>query len=184
MEKLISNSGQSFSVLHRDGRQCLIRFDATGSVRQANSDNISAGKVRDFYAVTVYGHGYYGEFEKVAYWKQAKQLWQNMLKRCYCEADKKGYFGRVEVDVRWKCFANFLNDLPSLANFDKWVDAKDGEEKYQLDKDLMLPGANIYSRFTCCFITERENKADGGRRGGAKSKPYSKMGGRGLTNHV
>lgn len=167
MEMLISNSGKSFYILSREGKACVIQFVETGYTRTANIDNVKAGKVRDMYATSVYGVGYYGEFKKVPYWKQAKQLWQNMLKRCYCEADKRGYYGKgVTVDPRWHCFANFLEDISKLKNFNFWLQGQNGSaEKYNLDKDLLVPGCKVYSKTTCQFITESENKAFGGKNG-------------------
>lgn len=166
-----SNSGREFVILSVNGKECVVQFTETGYTRKANIDNVRSGKVRDLYAVSVYGNGYYGEFEKVPYWKQAKQLWQNMLKRCYCEADLRGYFGKVTVDARWKCFANFISDIQHLPNFDKWLSGQTlGSEKYNLDKDTIVPGCKVYSKSTCKFTTESDNKADGARRG----KPYTK----------
>ena len=171
MEKMKSNSGHEFIILKQEGKNCLIQFVETGYIRTANIDNIRAGKVRDFYAISVYGIGYYGEFKKVPYWKQAKQLWSNMLKRCYCEKDYRGYFGLVTVAPDWHCFANFLNDLPKLNNFDKWLAGQNGNQsKYNLDKDLIVNGCKVYSKETCQFIIEYENKAAGARNG----KPFTK----------
>lgn len=171
METLVSNSGKEFVVLSREGKSCIIQFTETGYVRKANIDNARTGKVKDLYSPSVYGVGYYGEFKKVSYWKQAKQLWQNMLKRCYCEADTKGYFGRVTVDIRWHCFSNFLSDLPHLENFDKWISGQgDTSMKYNLDKDTIIDGCKVYSKETCRFITEYENKAAGARNG----KPFTR----------
>jgi hypothetical protein len=171
MEKYTSNSGNEFVILSSSGEACVIQFTKTGYVRKALLSNIKNGKVRDLYAVSVYGVGYYGEFEKLDYWKQAKQLWQNMLKRCYCEKDTKGYFGRVTVDPRWHCFANFLEDISKLNNFHKWLQGQvSGCDKYNLDKDFIVKGCNVYSRETCSFVTESENKADGATRG----RPYTK----------
>jgi hypothetical protein len=167
VEKYISNSGLEFVILNQSGKQCIIQFTETGYTRTANIDNIRVGKVRDFYNKSVYGVGFYGEFEKVYYWKQAKQLWQNMLKRCYCEKDLRGYskWGTT-VDERWQCFANFLADLPSLENFDKWLKGqKEGRDKFNLDKDFKFPGNNVYSREACCFLEDSLNKSLG-----AKSK--------------
>ena len=171
MEVYVSNAGHSFTILSRDGKECVIQFCDTGYVRRANIDNLRAGKVRDFYAISVWGVGYYGEFQKVHYWKQAKQLWQNMLKRCYCKADVRGYYGRVTVDPRWHCFANFLEDLPKLDNFDKWLEGQRSDStKYNLDKDFIVEGCKVYSPVTCSFVTEYENKSAGARNG----KPYTK----------
>lgn len=167
----ISNAGHSFEILRKQGDQCIIRFTNTGYIRKANIVNIRAGKVRDFYEPSIYGVGYYGEFTKVAYWKQAKQLWQNMLKRCYCEKDERGYFGEVDVCPRWHCFSNFLIDLPKLENFENWLKGQEtGSTKYNLDKDTLVDGCKHYSKETCRFITEYENKSAGARNG----KPYTK----------
>lgn len=171
MEKYTSNAGHDFIILHKEGKNCVIQFLKTGWVRKANIDNIYAGKVRDLYEVSVYGVGYYGEFEKTPYWKQAKQLWQNMLKRCYCEKDSKGYFGKVFVSKDWHCFSNFLKDLPNLNNFELWIKGQNsGFDKYNLDKDLLTESCNVYSKETCQFITEYENKSAGAKNG----KPYTK----------
>ena len=166
-----NNAGQTFIILQKEGKKCLIKFLETGYVRSALYENLIVGKVRDLYAVASYGVGYDGEFKKVHYWKQAKQLWRNMLKRCYCEKDQKGYFGKCEVDVRWHCFANFLEDLPHLKNFDLWLKGQNtNSDKYNLDKDLICKGNTIYSRDLCCFITEYENKSEGAKNG----KPFTK----------
>ena len=172
MTVYVSNAGHEFTILSREGKNCIIQFTKTGYVRKANIDNIRAGKVRDHYEISIYGVGYYGEYTKNSYWKQAKQLWQNMLKRCYCEADTRGYFGKgVVVSPEWHCFANFVRDLPNLENFDKWLLGQNGNStKYNLDKDFIVEGCKVYSKETCMFATESENKAAGARNG----KPYTK----------
>src|SRR5690606_25693411 len=152
--------------------KCLIQFTKTGFVRKALYHNLIKGKVRDLYSPAVYGVGYEGEYNKNAYWKQAKQLWQNMLKRCYCEADTRGYFGKgVVVSPEWHCFATFLKDISQLENFDKWLLGQNtNSTKYNLDKDFIVEGCKVYSKETCMFATESENKAAGARNG----KPYTK----------
>ncbi len=171
METLFSNSGKEIVILSKNGKDCIIQFVESGYVRKANFDNVRAGKVRDLYSRTVYGVGFYGEFEKVHYWKQAKQLWKNMLKRCYCEKDTKGYYGKASVDPRWHCLGNFIADISKLKNFDKWLDGQNGNsQKYNLDKDLLIEGCTVYSVETCQFVTEYENKAAGARNG----KPFTR----------
>lgn len=172
MEKYISNSGKEFVILSQTGKSCVIQFLESGSVRKANKDNIIAGKVRDLYAISCYGVGYEGVVDKSdPTWKAGKQLWRNMLKRCYCEADARGYFGKgITVDPRWHCLANFLQDIKELQNYDKWVIGKRSGTKFNLDKDLLFPGCNVYSKETCWFVEESINKSAGARNG----KPYSK----------
>jgi hypothetical protein len=152
-----ANNGLEFIILQQTGKQCIIQFLGTGSVRKANIDNIKAGKVRDLYAKTSYGVGFLGEYARNGYHVSAQQLWRNMIKRCYTD-DPKGYKAKgTTVDPRWHCFASFLEDLPTLPNFQRWVN----KEGYQLDKDLKIPGSNVYSKETCSFVTEQENKSAG-----------------------
>lgn len=151
-------SGSEYKIIWSNGKHAIIRFTQTGSVKKIATSNIPRGKIKDFYEPTRYGVGYLGDYPQPYYWKQALQLWGNVLKRCYSDNDPKGYkkFGTT-VDARWLCFERFLVDLPELENFDKWVT----NQNYQLDKDFRCPGANIYSFETCKFMPEFDNKQAG-----------------------
>lgn len=165
MEKLVSNGGKEFVILEKlPKKKCLIQFTETGSVREVYIDNAIAGKVKDLYAKTVYGVGCLGEYKKTHYWKPCLQLWRNMMKRCYSDKDDRGYKFKkgTQVEARWLCFANFLEDVPLLDNFDKWLSGGEcSNTRYNLDKDSVNPDLNIYSRYTCSFITEHDNKSAG-----------------------
>ena len=153
-----TNTGSEYKIIHISGKYAWIRFVKTGSVKKIWTSNIPSGKIKDFYEPTRYGVGYLGDYPQPYYWKEALQLWSNVLKRCYSDNDPKGYkkFGTT-VDARWLCFERFLCDLPELENFDKWVT----KQNYQLDKDFKCPGANVYSFHTCKFIPEFDNKQAG-----------------------
>lgn len=152
--KYINNTGLELEVISRVGKQCVVMFSKSKSTRKANIDNVRAGKVKDLYAPSRYGIGYDGEFLPTPYWKRAKDLWSNMLKRCYYEKDKKGYYGKAFVDKRWHCFSNFLDDIKTLDGFDLWLRNKGME----LDKDK-YSCTKIYSIHTCQFISAFENRS-------------------------
>lgn len=74
--------------------------------------------------------------------------WKNMLKRCYdlkWQSKNKTYIGCL-VCNEWLLFSNFK----------EWHDANhvDG---WQIDKDLLLPNNNVYSKETCVFIPKDLN---------------------------
>lgn len=164
-----NNAGQEFVilstqlVLRKCGRgyhkKAVVKFFETGTTKEAYFENIKAGKVRDDYAISCYGVGCLGNRDKsVPYYIQANQLWRNMLKRCYSDKDPKGYKGAVIVCKRWLCLENFVNDLPKLKNFDKWLEGGTcSKTRYQLDKDILGDGT-VYSPHVCMFVTENENK--------------------------
>jgi hypothetical protein len=161
-ERHQSNTTGWFTILQRTGKQCVIQFDETGYTTTVNIDNARAGKVKDPYYKTIYGVGFLGEFDKrdFPYWKQAKQLWRNMMKRCYCEKDNGTYAQRgVTVDTRWHCFANFLEDIAQLENFHMWLKGHTAGTKYNLDKDLKVDGNKVYSKELCMFVTDSDNKS-------------------------
>ena len=160
---MVNNAGESFRVVRRASKKCVVVFDATGYSAECEYHNVAAGKVRDPYAKTVYGIGYIGEPANVPYKKQAKQLWANMMKRCYSTADQRGYYGKATVAVNWHCFANFLSDLSELPGFQGWLSAEKTGQKYNLDKDLTIEGNTVYSKYACAFIPEAENKSAGKR---------------------
>jgi hypothetical protein len=159
-EIVATNNSGDVEILHQIGKVCTVRFLNTGTVKKCNIDNLRAGKCSDPYAPTRYGIGYLGEYDKKnPYFKQAYQLWSNMTKRCYCEADHKGYFGKgVTVCDRWLCFANFLDDIPKLSGFSDWLLGQtEGAVKYNLDKDTLCEGNKVYCPEKCCFITDSLN---------------------------
>ena len=148
-------------------------FKDTGYETEVLRENAKVGKVNDPYRKSVYGIGFLGEYVKPAYIKHAYTLWHNMLKRCYCETDNKGYYGRgIEVSQEWLCFSNFLADIESLANFDKWLFGQYNKEEtqYNLDKDFAYYGCTTYSKENCQFIDETLNKGTTSRTYSSKSR--------------
>lgn len=160
--KSTNNAGDEITIFRRNGKKSLVRFEATGTIIEAFTENVKAGKVSDPYKKTFLDVGFLGEPKRVPYKNKAKQLWSNMMKRCYNPKDERGYYGECTVDPRWHCFAWFLEDLPSLKNFTSWLNSDTTGVKYNLDKDLLIEGNTIYSRHTTQFITEFENKSAGG----------------------
>jgi hypothetical protein len=159
--RMTSNNSGDFILLEKEGKRCIVQFIETGYTTSALWENIKVGKIRDPYFKSNYGVACMGEYKKTPYSKQAFQLWHNVIKRCYSDKDLKGYkkYG-VTVDDRWLCFANFLEDLPQLENFSLWLEGgKEGREKYNLDKDFIVPGNKVYSREVCMFLPESLNKA-------------------------
>lgn len=159
MQKMFNNSGQEFTILEKKGNKVVVIFSDTGYVKKALYHNVVKGKCRDPYALSRYGVGYHGVIKnKPPFYKQGQQLWSNMLKRCYTD-DPKGYKWKgTTVDKRWQCLANFLEDLPELEGFDKWLVGG-----MNLDKDTKYPGNNVYSKDACIFLEEGINKSLGAK---------------------
>lgn len=74
--------------------------------------------------------------------------WQAMLDRCYSkrQAQDNPTYTECVVCAEWLTFSTFHS----------WVITQTWEGK-QLDKDMRVPGSNIYSPGTCVFISAELN---------------------------
>ena len=158
-----SNNSGVFTILEKTGNRCKIVFKETGYTTTAYLENLKVGKVHDPYSKNCYSVGYHGEPAETPYKDFAYTLWRNMLKRCYSQNDPRGYYGKgndVSVDERWLSFANFVDDLPHLNNFQQWLNGQMDKTSVQfnLDKDFAYLGCNVYSRDNCQFLEEGLNK--------------------------
>lgn len=101
----------------------------------------------------IYGVGYWDGAETTSSSIEYK-IWIDMLRRCYNKefSKKHGGYADCTVNERWHSLKNFMEDLPTLKNYDKWKE-KGG---YHLDKDLYGNGKE-YSKENCCFLATQFN---------------------------
>lgn len=165
-----SNSGSSFKVLNvikqrtRGNYIYRVQFDETGSVADYRSDVIQQGRVKDYYRVSLYGEGSFGEPDAThPLIARGKQNWHHMMQRCYDSSNDNyhNYGGRgVQVCERWRCFSVYLNDLAKLPGYAEWLLEP---TQYHLDKDYY--GAKVYGPDTCVFLPASWNTALSKSRG-------------------
>lgn len=81
--------------------------------------------------------------------------WIGILERCYSEKYRSSHSTYKDVIVcnEWLFYENFYEWLHSQENFDKWLN----EKKWDIDKDILVKGNNIYSPDTCCLVPQNVN---------------------------
>lgn len=154
------NSGDVVVTQYTDNKSVTVRFIATGTTLKTKKEVLVRSdrpRLRDPLAKTVFGVGYIGVGQHKAHTKgadtKAFSIWRAMLRRCYYRGSQHhqpSYEGGI-VAEEWHNFQTFA----------EWFEQhypKDGG-KYQLDKDILVPGNKIYSPKTCSFVTQRENLA-------------------------
>ena len=101
-------------------------------------------------------------------------LWRNMLERCYSERYQKRYptYKDCSVCDRWLVFANFLEDLPLIENYELWRD--NPNTGVSLDKDIKVQDNKIYSLEACKFVSKSDNSKESIERCGTL-KPSRKI---------
>jgi thymidylate synthase len=132
-----------------------VKFHDTGYVRRVDYAAVQTDTIKDPFCQSVYGVGYYGEFEEDEHTSMLKTVWREMLRRCYNPASDsyKSYGAKgIHVHPAWLCFATFNKDARTLTN---WNCRLEYGAEYELDKDVRY-AANYYSKETCMWSSKLE----------------------------
>lgn len=176
--EFITNEGYKLKVIeYISNVKVKVKFlDEYGYEMWTTWQSLKNGHVRNPFYKSIYDVAYLGlhsngEKPITSIKRKATReynLWRSMLERCYSE--KYETYKNIYVCDRWLCYANFLEDLPFIENYDLWIN----NHEYNLDKDVKQPNVNnkVYSLETCCFITKAENTKEMVDR----VKPYERYG--------
>lgn len=160
LETRSSNNYGDYNVLRKDYKtqRYEIQFLNTGYISEVTQSQVSLGEVKDYYARSVNGVGYYGNYKSEylldglgKYHKRWVNTWENMIRRC--SSDYK---------EQWEEYRDTYvsSEFQSCENFLTWVVENkpiDTEllSVLQLDKDYY--SSDVYSPETCVLLTPKEN---------------------------
>lgn len=147
---------------YKKSQSVKVQFLETGYTTIRQMSNISDNIVKDAYFRNVCNIAYGGECNNVKGYseKQIKNLrdkWNRMIHRCYDKNNDHyhNYGGKgVFVSNDFLSFEQFLVSIRKLPNF--FIAKIDDFEGWSLDKDYY--GGNCYSKQTCVWLSEQENK--------------------------
>ena len=163
-EKYVNNYGNEFIIVDYKGGKVTVEFEC-GYRTTTSYQSCQLGAISCPYDKRQCGVGCIGlksdgtEPICCINGKSTKtyKLWCSMLNRVYNEKQLKKHpaYRRCKVCERWLVFANFLEDLPSIPNYNVWLIRDD----YELDKDMLQQGEEfkVYSPKTCVFISHEIN---------------------------
>ena len=145
-----------FKVLkYNNNRNVEIQFLNTGYETSVELVQVKRGNVKDRYLPSVCGLGILGnKYPSTINGVNTKEytLWKTMLQRCYSTTLKKKYQTYEGCEVS----ENFLH----YEYFYEWCNQQIGfgNKGFDLDKDLLVKGNNIYSEHSCVFLPTEVNK--------------------------
>ena len=88
---------------------------------------------------------------------KAVSVYTYMIVRCYSKRYQEKHPSYIGCTVceKWKKLSGFLEDLPHIKGYAKWVKSVLAGEKKRvfLDKDGLFPGNKVYSKDTCQFLS-------------------------------
>lgn len=157
-----TKSGSKYIVINYANNIVTIKFMETGYIVNTTVPALIKGFIKDKLKPSVCGVGYLGDCDTTIYEKEYT-LWKGIIERCY-NTKRKDYtkYGLLGVTVcdRWKCFANFVKDVPNIDGYDK---NKFLNNELDLDKDIKQKSIpihqKIYSQETCMFVDKHINRS-------------------------
>ena len=156
-----TNNGSKYIVINRKNDVVTIKFFETGYITETTVPALISGYVKDRLKPSVCGVGYLGDCNAANHNKEYI-LWKGIIERCY-NTNRNDYaiYGLLGVRVcdRWKCFANFLQDMPNIDGYNQY---KFLNNELDLDKDIKQKNVpidqKIYSLETCVFVDKHVNR--------------------------
>ena len=156
-EIAVNNQGVEMRVIACRGRQDIdIKFNDGYVKRGASYNNFINGRVKNPYAISVYGVGFIGEgTHKVSINSKATPqyvVWSLMIQRCYKDYPNSNNetYSECAVCDEWHNFQNFA----------KWYDAnfyKVEGDIMNIEKDIICKGNKVYCPEMCAFVPSRVN---------------------------
>lgn len=151
-----SNSYGCFTVLEfKHSKDVTVAFKSTGYKVSVTSDAVRTGLVKDRLSPTVNGVGFIGSGKFYAKSGGVEtgeyKAWRNMLERCYSGDYQSRHPSYIGCSV--------CSDWHNYQNFAEWYNAnhpRDGK-RYQIDKDISIPGNKVYSPEGCLFVSRDVN---------------------------
>ena len=130
---------------------------------------------------TTYGVLPNGEIPTYKNYPREYSCWRSMLKRCSDEQKEKTYYYSV-CNEEWLCFANFIQDMQLIENYELWRDNPNC--RIVLDKDIKCPVKSkdcdskynkMYCIENCMFVPYVVNGQERNYRPGGCNVPYIVM---------
>ena len=150
-----NNNGERMTIIRYGNKKDIdVQFDDGTIVEHKQYDNFKRGNVKNPMTPSVYGVGFIGKGKFKPFDGNGKPTkcyiaWVSMLERCYDSKyqEKKPTYRGCMVCPEWHNFQVFAEWY--CENY-----YEVGNEKMNLDKDILKKGNKIYSPDTCIFVPQ------------------------------
>lgn len=159
-EERLNNQGYLMKIVeYIDFNNITVEFQDEHKAKiHTNYKHFLSGQVKNPYHPTIFNVGILGD--KLPAKENGKitkeyNTWSSMLRRCFDEKykNKKPTYKDVTCCKEWLLFDNFYEWLHDQKNFKKWL----SNDKWSIDKDILVKNNKIYSPETCCLVPNKIN---------------------------
>lgn len=151
----INNQGCLMKIIdYENKRNIMVEFyEPKRTTVQTQYANFDRGTIKNPYYPDVFGVGCLGQKYPATINKKATKeysAWKRMIERCYDSNCKKRHptYKEVSCCAEWLCYENFYEWIIKQDNYKEWLE----NERWCLDKDILVKGNKIYSPETCCLV--------------------------------
>lgn len=159
-EEKYNNQGCLMKIIdYKSYRQVIVEFqDKYKATVKTNYGAFQNGKVSNYMRESIYNIGIVGNiYPTYNKNKQLKeyQMWVGMLGRCYSDRIKEKYSTYKDITCceEWLYYPNFYEWIHSQENFKNISN----DQRWDLDKDIIIKHNNIYSPNNCCIVPHKIN---------------------------
>ena len=153
-ETRLNNNGEEMKIVRYDNAFDIdIQFVKDGVILEHRQyDHFKKGQIKNPMFPSVHGVGFIGVGKFKPFDENGKPtrcyiIWRAMFQRCYCSnhQDKYPTYKGCTVDEKWHNFQVFAEWY-----YENYYEI--GNEKMNLDKDILHKGNKVYSPDTCVFV--------------------------------
>jgi hypothetical protein len=153
----INKEGYIMKIIAYDSvRSITVEFQDQYKAKVHSSwDNFQSGVIENPYHPNVCNVGITGNKYSTDSKCREYATWKSMIKRCFDNQEKEKHQTYKDVTCcnEWLLYENFYEWIHSQENFNKWKE----NEKWDIDKDILIKGNKIYSSETCCLVPQSIN---------------------------
>lgn len=160
-EERLNNQGSLMKIIkYIDRKNIIVQFqDEYKFEVKAQYSGFLSGEIKNPYFPSVHGVGIIGNKYHVSINGLATKeykTWKTMLTRCFDKRTKERQptYKDAICCKEWLLFENFYEWLHSQENFGKWLD---NNNRWAIDKDILVKGNKVYSPETCCLVPMNVN---------------------------
>lgn len=156
--KIMEGKFVKYKILNKTSKNRYnIQLLDCGLVKEVCRSTIQHNAVVSPYSKLLGGEFYYGIYNHHNFTESdfsvILSMWRNIGDRITGKGSNNRKYSLNNIDKRWLCFANFLEDIPYIPQF--FLAKRDGFKGWVLDKDYY--GSSFYSKNTCVFIKNKDN---------------------------
>ena len=158
-ETRVNNDGEEMKIIRYGNKNDIdVRFDDGTVIKNRTYEHFKKGNIKNPMTPSVYGVGCIGVGDYKTCDENGKHTkcyatWKGIHRRCYDSKyqEKNQTYKGCSVCKEWNNYQNY-----AIWHIENYYEV--GDERMELDKDILCKGNKVYSAKNCVFVPQSINK--------------------------